>query len=246
MKIKWSVLILGSRLIAPVALSLALPSFGATILFNNLLAPGAGNRSPNPTSVFQSFSNQAGSFSLTDVQLLLGGSPTDNNSFSVDLYADSSTKPTGGLIDHIGSLSDSSLIANTNHVYDFPTAAFALAPNTRYWVGLSTTSGTGGSNVNWDIEGVSGAVPPGDVGVTGEFIDVAGVVSPDDFGGFRQALQMQVTVSPTVQSSVPEPSAFLLGAAGLLALAVQFSRRSATAFRAPAPTTSLAATSAIL
>jgi PEP-CTERM motif-containing protein len=198
----------------------ALPTLSAgTIVFNNLAAPSGGSRSLVPDAQFQSFSTGAGSFSLTDVMLLLSGGlgPTDTTSFSVDLYADSSTSP-GSFLFNIGMKIDNTLTANCSCTYDFPTTAFALSANTRYWIGLKTSTG---SAVDWDSEFVSGAVPPGDIGVAGQFRDDTGTVSPDDFNGFRQAFQMEVTVSPTVTTSgVPEPSTLVLGAAGLLALMI--------------------------
>jgi hypothetical protein len=125
----------------------------------------------------------------------------------------------------VGSLNDMSLIANASHLFDFPTVAFALSANTRYWIGISTVNN---SNAAWEIEFVSGAVPPGDVGVTGEFIDDTNTISPVDFTAgstkFREAFQMQVTLSPTA-GSVPEPSAFLFGAAGLASISLLAWRR---------------------
>jgi len=224
---KRNILILSSRCLAPMALGLVLfcPSVAATILFSNTpISESAGNRPLVTSAQYQSFSNGAGSFSLTDVEILLNGSPDTISSLSVDLRADSSTTP-GALLDHIGTLPDSSLVPNSNTLFDFPTAAFALSANTRYWIEVSTTNG---SDANWDLEAVFAPLPPGDIGVAGEFHDDTGVVSPDDrnIGStpFREAFQMQVTVSATT-SGVPEPSAFLLGGVGLLTLAALHWRR---------------------
>ena len=113
-----------------LGLGLLCPLHAGTIVFDNSTSPTGGSRCMLGTSGFitqyQSFSDGGGSSSLTDVKLLLQGSPTDSNSFSVDLYADSSTSP-GSLLDHVGSLNDMSLIANASHLFDFPTAAFALS-----------------------------------------------------------------------------------------------------------------------
>jgi hypothetical protein len=152
---------------------------GAAVLFDNTLDSSIGDRSLVPTAQFQSFSNGAGSFSLTDVKVVLNGNNTDNGSLSVGLFSDSSTSP-GGLLDHIGSLSDSSLTANCDCIYDFPVLPFALTANTRYWIGLSTSNG---SSANWAIEGPFLGRPL-DVGVTGEFIDDSGNV----YGGPRRGI----------------------------------------------------------
>jgi hypothetical protein len=68
--------------------------------------------------------------------------------------------------------------------------------------------------VDWSIEGPF-QVHPGDIGVTGEFIDDSATVSSDS----GEAFQMQVTVGAG-GASTPEPSSLLLGAAGLIALAL--------------------------
>jgi hypothetical protein len=188
----------------------------AAVVFSNIPGVPDGDRSLIPDAQFQSFSTGAGGFSLTDVMLLLSGGGADTNFFSVDLYADSSTSP-GSLLFHIGSKVDNTLTISCNCIYDFPTAPFALSANTRYWIGLSTTDGSG---VDWSIEG-GFVTPPGDVGVAGEFHDDTGIVGPDYSGsGFLEAFQMVVTDSPTTTSGVPEPSTLVLGAAGLLSLIV--------------------------
>jgi hypothetical protein len=212
MNLQWTAFIPGSRCIAPLALSLALlgPAHAATIIFNNISDASIGGRTVTQLAQYQSFSTGAGSFSLTDVQLLLSGN-SSVHSFSVDLYSNSSNTP-GGLLDHIGSMNDSALTPSCNCIYDFPTAAFALSPSTRYWIGLSTVNG---SDVTWSIEGPFQG-HPGDIGVTGEFIDDSGTVSADT----GEAFQMTVSVSSTT-SSVPEPSAFLLVAIGLASLAIR-------------------------
>lgn len=153
------------------------------------------------------------------MQVVLSGNNQDAHSLSVDLYSDVSTH-SGSAIDHIGSLSDSSIITNCNCLYDFPTAPFALSANTRYWIGLSTSNG---SAENWVIEGPF-LGQPNDVGVTGEFIDDTGVVSGDR----GEAFEMKVTVSPTVTTGVPEPSAFLLFATALVVLMLGLRRSSAS------------------
>lgn len=192
-----------------VSFALTCPA-GAAVLFDNTLDSSIGDRSLVPTAQFQSFSNGAGSFSLTDVKVVLNGNNTGSGSLSVSLLSDSSTSP-GGLLDPIGSLSDSSLIANCNCIYDFPVLPFALTANTRYWIALSSSNN---STANWSLEGPFLGQPL-DVGVTGEFIGDSGNV----MGDHGEAFQMKVTVAATtVPSGVPEPSAALLFATGLGAL----------------------------
>jgi hypothetical protein len=147
---------------------------------------------------------------LSDVQLLLSGDNTSSGEVAFGLYADQSTSP-GTLIVPLGSLADSSL-TNTPSIFDLAlSSGLALAADTRYWIGLSGATTTAWA---WSTD-VSG------VGVESEFFANASGVYADDPNG---PYQMSVAVAP-----LPEPSSFLLLAAGLGFLGLVRQRVSASA-----------------
>jgi len=134
-------LILGCVLLAAAAAN------AQTVVFGNLNSQIKGYFPIGP--IYASFSTGSGAVNLTDVQLKLESLDGMPNGFSVGLYADSSTTP-GNLIQTLGSMQDSA-ISGSGATYDFPVSpGIALAPNTRYWIGLA--SGTG-SATGWALTG---------------------------------------------------------------------------------------------
>src|SRR5581483_4195163 len=182
----------------------------ATVAFNNLAEPNVGNRTAFSTPQYQSFSTPGSVFLLADVQLLLTGpGSSDTASFTVGLYADSSTSP-GTLLNTLGTLTDNSVPGSGFTIEDFSFSPISLSANTRYWIGISSSNG---SLAEWSL----GFGPTaGDVGVAGEFTDDSGSVSSTAFpGSHTLAFQMQVMDGP----ATPEPSTIVLGLSGLVLLA---------------------------
>jgi len=116
----------------------------ATTLFDNITAHNSdGNDQLNPTGpLYDSFSTGTKSYFLTEVDLLLGRSGT----FNVGLYANQI--PVGGPFS--GSSIPGSLITNLG-TFSAPAVSgvvavngenVVLAANTRYWIGLSSSSTT--------------------------------------------------------------------------------------------------------
>jgi len=104
-----------------------------------------------------SFSTGSAGFNLADVKVLISGAPSAGF-ISVALYSDNSTSP-GTLLRTVGSLSDNALPSSLSAV-DFPLASsYALAPNTRYWLMLSSTdNSTAAWGYSFDLQatGVAG------------------------------------------------------------------------------------------
>jgi PEP-CTERM motif len=187
-------------------------AYAGTIIFNTLGAPAIGNRGVSIASQFASFS-AASDVVLNDVQLNLQGDNTDGHSFSVGLYSDSSTAP-GALLAPIGTALDSVLPFSGIGVIDFSGLSISLAANTRYWVGLSTANA---SSVAWELVLIDPA-NSSYVGWQSEFYDDSGTVTADNGFVLQLAYGMQLSASPAVAPTVPEPSSILLGFVGLVGI----------------------------
>jgi hypothetical protein len=188
-----------------IAFSLS-SSAQAGSLYNNL---GAVSDGTDPLiflgPLADSFSTGAAT-TLNDVKLLLGTSFIDTSSSSVSLLSDNGTSP-GSLIEHLGTISDSSLPMGSLAVVDFANfTPVALAANTRYWIELSSTDF---SSAVWSFsDDISGP------GVAGEFFSNDHGVMPDTLSPF------QMRVNTISSSSVPEPSTLTLGVLGIGTLVV--------------------------
>jgi hypothetical protein len=200
---------------ASVALSLALVSLAslpaaATNLYDNIsVASGAVDRAANDGPLFDSFSTGATAsvLSLVLINLTNDGVTGSTGSFSVNLYADSSTSP-GALLTTIATLPDSDLSTTIDSIALFPATPELLAANTRYWIGLVGPT----SAVAWSV-----ASDATGTGVAGEFWASTPGGFPSVIANSDANPPYQMLVSVTTPS-VPEPSTWamlILGFAGL-------------------------------
>ncbi len=179
-------------------------SFGAGakagVIYNNL-PPVTTSGGTDPFAVdgpsFNSFSTGSSVSVLTDVKLMLSGTPGVAQ-FTVSLLSDSSKSP-GSLLATLGTFSDGTLTPSAS-VYNVPVAAYALAAGTRYWVELNTAPTGPTSSVAWDY-----ATNATGIGVSGEYwaYNPSGVLTVTANADNSGPFQMEVTTS--VSSAVPEP-----------------------------------------
>src|SRR3984957_5623117 len=173
--------------------------------------PGAGVRPRRrPRSALRLLHTGASSVDMVELLISLSNGGVPTGSFTINLYADSSTKP-GALLATFGTFNDDVFGIATG--FDLLGASvpqtLALAANTRYWIGLLDN---GQSNIAWshapDASGTGGA---------GEFWanSPGGVLTVNANSDAATPFQMLVD-GTTI--SVPEPSTWamvLLGFAGL-------------------------------
>jgi hypothetical protein len=191
------------------------PTVGAdTILYNNVdhsIYGGGGNYGiTNGTSdqasgpLADSFSTGSTTIYLTDVKVSLTYFGTiGNGSTHVELFSDSSTAP-GTLLTTVGTLADTNLTGSLT-IFDFTLSTpFALAANTRYWIGL-VADPTNGSVAAW-----SSSDSAAGTGVAGQYLEYQGGIYANDNGPWN----MEV-----IGSAVPEPSSIVSALSGVLCLA---------------------------
>ena len=170
-------------------------NLGSSIDFNDPVA----SRGP----LADSFSTGPGNFQLNMVGVLLNGDPTTGGGVSIDLLSDAGGGPGSSLL-QLGTVSDSSL-GSAFAAFSF-SAAYPLAPNTRYWIQVSDFRLPGFStSANW-----AASLDQTALGVAGEFFSNVNGVFDNSFGPY----QMEVDVIPV--STVPEPGSLLLLGSGLL------------------------------
>ena len=191
-----------------VSLVAVCSAFGGPVLFDTTGDASNGNGYLIPTE-YQSFSTGASAFTLQDLKVIVIGNPDSSHSFGVAIYSDSSSTP-GALFTSVGSVSDTLLPGNGFATIDLSGLSISLSAGTRYWVGLSTTSGGGAS---WAL----GTPTGGDTGVTGQFYDDGGFIHSTGGSSVNEAFLMQLS-GTTATGNVPEPASFLLGGTGLFAL----------------------------
>jgi hypothetical protein len=178
------------------------------IIYNNLGAAYTGNDPLTAISpAYDSFTSAASSQALTGLGLKLMGPGGGVGTLTVGLYQDLATSP-GTLITTLGTIADISIASGVNDYTLSLISNPVLAPSTRYWIGLTDT--TGSESWAWSLD-VSG------VGVGFEYLVNnynPGKVWPNNPNG---PYQMEVI------TNVPEPSSLAL--AGLSGLSLMLFRR---------------------
>ena len=191
----------------------------ADVIYSNIYSVTNGTDPigipPGGTTPFgplaDSFSTGASGFNLGNVQLLLIGQGTTGGSISVGLFSDSSTQP-GTLLSTIGTLNDSALMSS--NYFNFALASpYTLAPNTRYWIELSTANNSG-AYWAWSLDQTG-------IGVAGEYFNN----SLGTFANANGAYQMALSGTTPVPTPAPEPATMLLLVPGLVGL-IGFRRKS--------------------
>jgi hypothetical protein len=151
-----------------------------------------------------SFSTGSSAFNMTDVMMVLNGSPSPG-SISIQLFSDATTSP-GFVLSTIAVVSDNLLPSNPQ-VLDFHlTTPYMLSANTRYWIELSSTNN---STANWAF-----SFDTTGVGVANEYYANALGVFPNIDGPY----QMAVEGNNTAFSAAPEPASVTLILVGLTCL----------------------------
>jgi hypothetical protein len=185
----------------------------ADIIFNSLdqtTNAGFYSISSNVTSpgpVASSFLTGASASTLTSVDVyLFDPSGASSGSFQISLFSNSGSNTPGTLLETLATPSDSILPnAGTFGSFTYSGLSTLLAPNTEYWIELSSTN----SALGWEgTDNTSG------IGVISQYTY--------DSGSFSNAIvppgpnQMTVTTAP-INSMVPEPSSIIfLGTAVFL------------------------------
>ena len=211
----------------------------ATILYDNTgaatgSADAVGLIGPN----YNSFTTD-GTGAVDTITLLLDnqGTPNPNGAVDVAIYdtGTSNTPPTifpNNFVADLGQISDTQLTGSPS-LFAFAGLGFDLDPNTRYWIGLTDTSGSGATSIMW-----ANAVDAGGIGVAGQFMEDNVNVLLDGDGTDNTGTPNQMCVSNNGSGGgcaltravggpggpVPEPSALGILGVGFAALGL-FRRR---------------------
>jgi hypothetical protein len=185
----------------------------ATYLYNNIDVSSGGTAHASTLDsgpLGNSFSTGLSGYIFTAVDLLvLADDPSDGGSFTVSLLNDSSIHP-GSTI--ATDTFDDSVLSTSLSVLSAPFSSIALAADTRYWIELSTSTGS----LEWSYTGVNDGI-----GVANEYNFYADSVA---------ANQAFTPYQMSIGSAVPEPSTWALmlaGFAGLGFAGYRLSRKSA-------------------
>jgi hypothetical protein len=142
----------------------------ATYLYNNIDVSSGGTADASTLDhgpLGNSFSTGPSSYTLTAVDLLvLADNPSDGGSFTVSLLNDSSLHP-GSTI--ATDTFDDSILSTSLSTISAPFSSVALAANTRYWIELSTSTGS----LEWSYTGVNNGI-----GVANEYNFYAALCRP--------------------------------------------------------------------
>lgn len=181
----------------------------ATVDFDNLGFAVVNNihLGDNPSGIYASFTS-AGGASLTALTMRLTVyGPNDGHSFHIGLYGDSSTSP-GALIAHLETVNDNDSDLSFFGNYSVNLASTPALSAGRYWIGLTTSDS---SSASW---GYTYCFTCG-TGAASEYYEYGSGVYANDGGA--GTLQMMVEESVVV----PEPSTWILGAAGIALVLVR-------------------------
>jgi hypothetical protein len=201
-----------AKLLLAVALAgcVAIGSARADELFDNL---GNAGFSADPTGdiwgpLADSFSTGSTPFDFTSLTVILSGTAS-TGSTTAYLLSDSSNTP-GAILEEIGSIGESGL-SGAPGLFTLPTS-FILAPDTTYWIELTSAD----NNTDWQY-----TLDPSGIGTAGQ--SLANFQGSGDWVVFSEANgPYQMSVSG---NAMPEPSSLYLLLGGLLAISAGSFRR---------------------
>jgi hypothetical protein len=187
----------------------------ATYLYNNIGVASGGTAHASTLDngpLGNSFSTGSSAYTLTSVGLLvLADNPSDGGSFTVSLLTDNSIHP--GSTITTDTFADSMLSTSLSTI-SAPFSSIALAADTRYWIELSTSTGS----LEWAYTAANNGI-----GVANEYNFYAGSVSPNNsFTPYQMSIGSG--------SAVPEASTCALMLAGFAGLGLIGYRKSRTSF----------------
>ena len=198
--------------------ALSAEQVNAGVLYDNLAQPSGGSDTVSSIGsgygpLADSFSTDASGAFLSHETLSLQSNvahPVSGGNFIVSLLSDAggATSP-GSFLTVLGSMSDSQLSSSLQN-YDFALSTpYQLSPNTRYWIQISSGSG-GDTSAEWSYSSNASGT-----GITGEYFANSGgsySISDPDYTPYQMA------VFTSAAPVVPEPSAIVLAAIGVVGL----------------------------
>lgn len=183
----------------------------ATTIYDNLSEASAGEDTVFGTGpLYDSFSTSAAPTLLTNVKLLLSRVDPAAGSSTVALFSDSSTSP-GTQLTTIGSISDATLTSTPTAIDVALVTPYALAGNTRYWIGVSTTNG---AVAKWSFAGSDAGVGTAGEYYANTYLGTLAVYSNTD-GPYQMSVQVS-SVPEIDPSGLSAALAIVTGAVGLL------------------------------
>ncbi len=190
----------------------------ADILYDNLSVASAGADPADPTifgPLYNSFSTGSSGFNLSEIGLsLLAQNTADGGTFTVTLLSGAFPDP-AAIVFSAGTFNDSKLLASLS-TFDVNFSPISLAPDTRYWVELSSSG-----SVQWSF-----ASDASGTGVAGEFSQNQGGTTLNGPIGDETQPPYQMLISDQQVSAVPELSSWMMMILGLMGLGIVAQLRS--------------------